>query len=77
MTSYSFSPALNSSGVKKIILKTKLLKKSKVRGCLNGSVVKRIKVSVGSKKANKTYAKKYKKIFKRSNSGRKVKVKVK
>ena len=61
--------------LKTLIVKTKKLKKKKVKGSLAGSSVKTIKVKVGSKKANKKYVKKYKKIFKKKNSGKKVTVK--
>ena len=44
------------------------LKKSGVKGCLKGSSVKTVRVK-------KSKVKKYKKIFKKKNSGRKVKVK--
>ena len=48
--------ALKGSPATKIIVKTKLLKKSKVKGCLRGSKVKTIQVKVG-KTANKKYVK--------------------
>jgi len=68
--------AFKGSKATKLILKTKLLKKSKVKGCLKGSKVKTIQVKVGSKKSvNATYVKNYKKIFTKANSGRKVTVK--
>ena len=59
----------------KVIVKTKKLKKSSVKGSLKGSKVKQIKVKVGNKKINKKYRAKYKKIFTKKNAGRKVKVK--
>ena len=55
----------------KLILKTKLLKKATVKGCLKGSKIKTIQIKVGSKKVNK----KYKKIFNKKNAGKKVTVK--
>ena len=61
--------------LKKLTVKSKLLKKKAVKGSLKGSSVKTIKVKVGAKKLNKQFAKKYKKIFKKKNSGKKVKVK--
>ena len=61
--------------LKTLIVKTKKLTKKSVKGCLKGSAVKTVKVKVGSKKANKTYAKKYKKIFTKKNCGKKVAVK--
>ena len=60
---------------KTLELKTKKLKAKCVRNCLKGSKVKTVKVKVGSKKANRTYVKKYKKIFKKKIVGKKVKVK--
>ena len=67
--------AFKGSKATKLILKTKLLKKAKVKGCLKGSKIKTVQVKVGKKSVNKTYVKKYKKIFTKSNAGRKVKVK--
>ncbi len=67
--------AFAGSKATKIIVKTKKLKKARVKGSLKGSKIKTISVKVGKKKANRTYVKKYKKIFKKSNSGKKVKVK--
>ncbi|MBQ6440843.1 MAG: hypothetical protein IJJ06_12150 [Mogibacterium sp.] len=67
--------AFNGSPAKKIILKTKLLKKAKVKGCLTSSKVKTIQVKVSTKKAeNKKYVKKYKKYFTKKNAGKKVTV---
>ena len=66
------------SGAKKfksVTLKTKKLTKKKVKGALKGSGVKTVKIKVGKAKANKTYAKKYKKFFTKANCGKKVKVK--
>ena len=59
---------------KTLVVKTKKLKKKSVRGSLKGSNVKKVKVQVGSKKVNKKYVKKYKKIFTKKNAGKKVKV---
>lgn len=61
--------------LKTITIKTKKLKKKTVKGCLSGSKVKTVKIKVGSKKANKKYVKKYKKLFTKKNAGRKVTVK--
>ncbi|HAM15408.1 MAG TPA: hypothetical protein DCP91_06030, partial [Eggerthellaceae bacterium] len=55
-------------------VKTKLLKKATVKRSLAGSKVKTLKVKVGPKALNKRYVKAYKKIFVKSNSGRKVTV---
>ena len=68
--------AFRGSKATKLILKTKLLKKSKVKGCLKGSKIKTVQVKVSKKKSlNKKYANKYKKYFTKTNAGRKVKVK--
>ena len=67
--------AFKGSKATKLIIKTKLLKKSKVKGSLKGSRIKTIKVKVGSKAKNKKYIRRYKKIFTKSNAGRKVAVK--
>ncbi len=57
-------------------VRTKKLKKKSVKNSLKGSKVKTIKVKVAKKaKTNKAYVKKYKKIFIKKNSGRKVSVK--
>ena len=67
--------AFAKSKVNKLVIKTKLLKKSKVKGSLMSSKVATIQVKVGGKSANKKYAKMYKKIFAKKNSGRKVIIK--
>ena len=67
--------AFKGSKATKIILKTKLLKKAKVKGSLKGSKIKTIQVKIGKKSVNKTYVKKYKKIFTKANAGKKVAVK--
>ena len=56
-------------------IKSKKLKKAKVKKSLKGSKVKTVKVNVGKKKANKKFVKKYKKIFTKKNAGKKVRVK--
>ena len=58
-----------------MIVKSKKLKKSSVKKCFKGSNVKPVKVQIGSKKVNKKFVKKYKKIFTKKNVGKKVKVK--
>ena len=66
--------AFKGSKATKLIMKTKLLKKSKVKGSLNKSRINTIQIKVSSKKSvNKKYKKLYKKYFVKSNSGRKVK----
>ena len=67
--------AFAKSKATKMILKTKLLNKSTVKSSLKGSKIKRVNVKVGKKKDNKTYLKKYKKIFTKKNAGKKVSVK--
>ena len=67
--------AFNKSKATTIVVKSKNLKKAGVKGALKGSKVKLVQVKVGSKKDNKTYVKKYKKIFTKKICGRKVKVK--
>ena len=61
--------------LKTLTVKSKLLKKKAVKGSLKGSSVKTIKVKVGTKKVNKKFAKKYKKVFAKAISGKKVTVK--
>ena len=57
-----------------VVLKTKGLKKSTVKGCFKSSKVKTVQVKVGSKKQNKKMVKTYKKAFTKRNCGKKVKV---
>ena len=66
--------AFNRSNITKVIIKTRNLKKSSVKKSLKGSKVKKIQVKVGNKKLNKTFIKKYKKIFTKKNAGKKVKI---
>lgn len=65
--------------LKTLTVKSKHLKNldspENIRGCLRGSSVKTLKIRVGSKAANKRYAKKYKKIFTEKICGKKVTVK--
>ena len=67
--------AFAKSKAKKLILKTKSLKKASVKGSLKSSKVKKIQVKVGTKKVNKKFVKKYKKIFTKKNAGKKATVK--
>ena len=67
--------AFSKSKATKLIVKSKLLKKAKVKGSLTGSGIKTVQIKVGSKKVNKQYVKKYKKIFTKANAGKKVTVK--
>ncbi len=57
-----------------ITVTSKHLTKKQVKNCLKGSKVKTVIVKVGSVKANKTYAKKYAKVFTKKTCGKKVKV---
>ena len=67
--------AFKGTKITTVVVKTKKLKAKSVKGSLKGSKVKTVSVKVGNKKANKTYVKKYKKIFTKKNAGKKVKVK--
>ena len=69
------SGAFKGSKVKKLILKTKKLATSKVKGSLKSSSVKLILVKTGDKQKNKQYVKKYKKVFAKKNSGKEVVIK--
>ena len=53
----------------------KKLTKARVKGSLRSSKIKTVSVKVGSKKVNRKYVKKYKKIFTKKNAGRKAVVK--
>ncbi len=66
--------AFKKSKAKKLTIKTKKLSKSRVKGSLKGSKIKKVKVKVGKKKTNKKYVKKYRKYFTKKNCGKKVKV---
>lgn len=67
--------AFAGSRAKTIVIKTDLLRKSKIKGCLKSSKIKTVSVKVGSKKKNRALLKRYKKIFTKKNAGRKVKLK--
>lgn len=67
--------AFKGTKVKTLTVKSKALTKASVKNSLKGSKIKTVKVKVGSKKENKKYVKKYKKIFTKKNAGKKVKVK--
>ena len=67
--------AFAGTKITKLIVKTKKLTKASVKNSLKGSKVKIVQVKVGTKKQNKTYVKKYKKIFTKANAGKKVTVK--
>ena len=59
----------------RLVVKTTKLTKKSVKGALKGTKITAVKVSVGSKKLNKAYVKKYGKLFVKKVCGRKVAVK--
>lgn len=63
----------NYKKTRTLIIKTKKLKKAKVKQSLKSSKITKVKVKVGKQKVNKKYVKKYKKIFTKKNAGKKVK----
>lgn len=67
--------AFKGSKAKTVTIKTRMLSKSSVKKSLQGSSVKTIKVNTVNKKLSKSFVKKYKKFFTKSNCGKKVKVK--
>ena len=67
--------AFKGSKAAKLTLKTKLLKKAKIKGCLKGSKIKAIQVKVGPKSLNKKFVSIYGKLFTKANTGKKVTVK--
>ncbi|MBQ6438584.1 MAG: leucine-rich repeat protein [Mogibacterium sp.] len=67
--------ALKGSRATKLILRTKLLKKTKIKGSMKGSKIRTVQVKVGSRSANKKFVKSYKRIFTKKNAGKKVTVK--
>ena len=66
--------AFAKSKAKTLTLMTKKLTAKSVKGSLKKSKITSIKVKAGSKKVNKEYVKKYKKIFTKKNAGKKVRV---
>ena len=66
--------AFKGTNVKTLTIKSKKLTKKSVKGSLKGSKFKTVKVKAGSKKVNRKFIKKYKKIFTKKNAGRKVTV---
>lgn len=62
--------AFAKSKAQRVTIKTKKLTKARVKNSLRGSKVKKIYVRVGKKSVNKTYIKKYKKIFTQKNAGK-------
>ena len=54
----------------------KKLKHMKFKNSLTKSKVKTVKVNVGKAKANKTYVKKYKKVFAKKACGKSVRVRL-
>lgn len=67
--------AFQYSNAEKLIIRTRNLTKGSVKGCLEKSKIKSVKIDVGDRNTNKKYVKKYKKIFTSKNVGRKVTVK--
>ena len=67
--------ALKGCKATMLVIKSKALTKKSTKGCLKGSKIKTVVVKVGSVKANKSYAKKYKKLFAKKNCGKKVTLK--
>lgn len=67
--------SFSGTGIKTIVLKSKKLTSKNVRDALQDSKVKTIKVKIGTTKTNKTYIKKYKKIFTKKKAGKKVTIK--
>ena len=66
--------AFRKTGIRTVIVKTKKLKAASVKSSLKGSSVKAVIVKIGSRKTNRKYVKKYKKIFTKKNAGIKVRV---
>lgn len=67
--------ALSGTKVKVLTISSKKLTAASVKGSLKGSSVKKVEVAVsGSKKTVDKYVAKYKKVFKKSNSGKSVDV---
>jgi len=66
--------AFRGSKIRTIELKTKKLTTKSVRSSLMQCKVRTIKVNVGTKKQNKAYVKKYRKIFTKKNAGKKITV---
>ena len=67
--------AFKGSKATTVVLNTKNLKKANVKNALKGSKVTTISVKVGKSSVNKTYVKKYKKIFTKKIVGKSVIVK--
>ncbi|MBR0405590.1 MAG: serine hydrolase [Eggerthellaceae bacterium] len=65
----------NAKKLKAITVKSTKLKKSNVRKSLKDSAIATVNVLVGTIKANKTYAKRYAKVFTKKNCGKKVRLK--
>ena len=75
LTKVGKSALKKTKRLKTLTVKSKKLEKESVTGALKGSSVKTVKVAPGTKKLNKKYAEKYKKIFTKKNCGKKVVVK--
>lgn len=66
--------AFKGTKVRTLTVKTTELTKASARLSLKGSKVRTVKVKVGKKKINRSYVKKYRKIFTKKNAGRKARV---
>lgn len=67
--------AFRGTKVKTLVIKSKKLTAARVRKSLSGSKVKKARVKVSAKlRVNRNYRKRYRSIFKRANSGRKISV---
>jgi hypothetical protein len=68
--------AFKGSKAVKLIIKSKKLTKKSIRGSLKGSKVRTVQIKVGKKALNRKYLRKYRKIFTRKNTGKKVRVRL-
>ena len=67
--------AFAGSKASSVVVRTKLLTKSSVIGCMKSSKVKTVSVRVGTKSDNAKYLKRYKKFFTKAVLGKAVKIK--
>ena len=63
------------SSLKTLVIKSKHLTKKSVKGSLKGSKIKKIRVKLGSAKTTRKYVRRYRKYFRKANSGRTVIIK--
>ena len=66
--------AFKKSKARTLLVKTKNLTKKSIKGSLKGSKVKLVRAKIGSKKTNRKYVKKFRKIFTKKNVGKRVKI---